>query len=80
MFNQEAAMAKLVDNKIADHLVHGYDALLEKLNEWSEKSDEKSGPLLIHGLEDAAEVLTEMGKWTKEEIDLVSQYVVPFIG
>ncbi|MBF0264392.1 MAG: zinc ribbon-containing protein [Gammaproteobacteria bacterium] len=68
-------MSNQNENKVTDHLTHGYDQLLEKLNEWSEKSDESTGPLLMQGLEDAAKLLSEMGQWTKEEIDLLSLYV-----
>ena len=68
-------MSNQTENKVIDHLTHGYDLLLEKLNEWSEKSDENAGPLLMKGLEDAAQLLSDMGQWTKEEVDLLTLYV-----
>lgn len=68
-------MSNLLDNPVTDKLVHGYDTMMEKLYEWAEKSDDKAGPLLIHGLEDAAVFLNDLGEWTKEEIDLVSHFV-----
>ncbi|MFK5894188.1 MAG: zinc ribbon-containing protein [Pseudomonadota bacterium] len=58
-----------------DKLVHGYDTLMEQLSAWTEKTDEKAGPLLVNGLHDAVEFLHDLGQWSKEEVDLLSRYV-----
>ncbi len=58
-----------------DKLVKGYNTMLDKLSEWSEKADEKAGPMFINGVKDTEEFLTELQEWSKEEVDLISRYV-----
>jgi hypothetical protein len=58
-----------------DKLVHGYNTMMDKLSEWTEKADEKAGPMIINGVKEAEEFLTELQKWTKEEVNLISRYV-----
>ena len=59
----------------ADKLVKGYNTMLDKLSEWTEKADETAGPMIINGVKDAEEFLAELQEWSKEEIDLISRYV-----
>jgi predicted Zn-ribbon and HTH transcriptional regulator len=58
-----------------DKLVDGYDTLMEQLSAWVEKTDENAGPLLVNGLHDAEQFMHDLGKWSSEEIDLLSRYV-----
>jgi len=58
-----------------DHIVKGYDTMMEKLYEWSEKTEEKTGPLLIQGIQQAEQFMQELGEWTEEEVSLLSSYV-----
>lgn len=60
---------------VTDKLVHGYNTMLDKLSEWTEKADETAGPMIINGVKDAEEFLSELQEWSKEEIDLISRYV-----
>jgi len=77
MINQKEKPTLLQAEKTSpiDKLVSGYDTMMEKLFEWSEKTDEKAGPVLIHGMEETEQFLHDVGKWSKEEIDLLSRYV-----
>ena len=59
----------------ADKLVHGYNTMIDKLSEWTEKADEAAGPMVINGVKEAEEFLAELKTWSKEEIDLISRYV-----
>ncbi len=58
-----------------DKLVDGYNTMLDKLSEWTEKADEAAGPMVINGVKEAEEFLAELKTWSKEEIDLISRYV-----
>lgn len=58
-----------------DKLVNGYNTMMDKLSEWTEKADETAGPMIINGVKEAEEFLTELHQWSKEEIDLISRYV-----
>lgn len=58
-----------------DKLVHGYNTMIDKLSEWSEKADETAGPMIVNGIKDAEDFLVELKQWTKEEVDLISRYV-----
>ncbi len=58
-----------------DMLVHGYETMMDKLSEWTEKADETAGPLLINGLKESEEFLHDLKQWSKEEIDLISQFL-----
>lgn len=58
-----------------DKLVHGYETMLDKLAEWAEKADETAGPVLINGLKDAENFLHDFKLWSKDEVDLISQYL-----
>lgn len=60
---------------VTDKLVDGYNTMLDKLSEWTEKADEKAGPMIINGVKDTEEFLTELQQWSKEEVDLISRYV-----
>lgn len=62
-------------DQATDKLVHGYDVMMDKLSEWTEKADENAGPMIINGVKEAEEFLTELKQWSKEEIDLISRYV-----
>lgn len=59
----------------ADKLVQGYNTMMDKLSEWTEKADENAGPMIINGVKEAEEFLTDLKEWTAEEIDLISRYV-----
>ena len=59
----------------ADKLVQGYNTMMDKLSEWTEKADESAGPMIINGIKEAEEFLTELKQWSVEEIDLISLYV-----
>ena len=58
-----------------DKLVHGYNTMMDKLSEWTEKTDETAGPMIINGVKEAEEFLDGLQKWSKEEINLISRYV-----
>jgi hypothetical protein len=58
-----------------DKLVYGYDTFMDQLAVWTEKADENAGPLLVNGIHDAEQFLHDLGKWTKEEVDLLSRYI-----
>ena len=58
-----------------DKLVKGYNIMLDKLSDWTEKADEKAGPMIINGVKDTEEFLAELQEWSKEEIVLISRYV-----
>ena len=58
-----------------DKLVHGYEAMMDKLSAWSEKADETAGPILINGIKEAEDFLHDLKLWSKEEVDLISQYL-----
>jgi len=58
-----------------DKLVHGYNTMMDKLSEWTEKADENAGPMFINGIKEAEEFLTELKQWSQEEVDLISRYV-----
>lgn len=62
-------------DEATDKLVNGYNTMLDKLSEWTEKADEKAGPMVINGVKEAEEFMVELKHWSKEEIDLVSRYV-----
>lgn len=72
--NQESDKKNTVEDA-TDKLVNGYNTILDKLSEWTEKADETAGPMIINGLKDAEQFLSELQEWSKEEIDLVSRYV-----
>ena len=59
----------------ADKLVQGYNTMMDKLSEWTEKADENAGPMIINGVKEAEEFLTELKQWSADEIDLISRYV-----
>ncbi|MCK5697468.1 MAG: zinc ribbon-containing protein [Gammaproteobacteria bacterium] len=58
-----------------DQLVDGYNTLVDKLSEWTEKADENAGPMMINGLKESEEFLMGLQRWSQEEIDLISRYV-----
>ncbi len=58
-----------------DKLVHGYNAMIDKLSEWTEKADESAGPMIINGVKEAEEFLNGLHQWSREEISLISRYV-----
>ncbi len=58
-----------------DKLVEGYNTMMDKLSEWTEKADENAGPMIINGVKEAEEFLTELKQWSVEEVDLISRYV-----
>jgi len=58
-----------------DKLINGYNTMLDKLSEWTEKADETAGPMIINGVKETEEFLAEFQEWSKEEIDLISRYV-----
>ncbi len=58
-----------------DKLVNGYNTMLDKLSEWTEKADETTGPMIINGVKEAEEFFAQLQDWSKEEIDLISRYV-----
>ena len=58
-----------------DKLVHGYNAMIDKLSEWTEKADESAGPMIINGVKEAEEFLNGLHQWSREEIRLISRYV-----
>lgn len=58
-----------------DKLVHGYNTMIDKLSEWTEKADELAGPMIINGVKEAEEFLVELKQWSQEEIGLISRYV-----
>jgi len=62
-------------DEVTDTLVHGYNTMIDKLSEWTEKADETAGPMIINGVKEAEEFLTELQQWSKEEISLISRYV-----
>ncbi len=72
--SQEPSSKKTLDDA-ADKLVKGYNTMLDKLSEWTEKADETAGPMIINGVKEAEEFLSEFKLWSKEEIDLISRYV-----
>ncbi|MFK5985572.1 MAG: zinc ribbon-containing protein [Pseudomonadota bacterium] len=63
------------DESNMDKLVHGYDTMMEQLSAWVEKTDETAGPLLTNGIQDAEKFMHDLGKWSKDEIDLLSRYI-----
>ncbi|WP_198264160.1 zinc ribbon-containing protein [sulfur-oxidizing endosymbiont of Gigantopelta aegis] len=60
---------------VTDKLVDGYNTMLDKLAEWSDKADAEAGPMIVNGIKDTEEFLVDLKRWTKEEIDLISRYV-----
>jgi len=62
-------------DEATDKLVQGYNTMMDKLSEWTEKADETAGPMIINGVKEAEEFLGDLQKWSKEEIDLISRYV-----
>jgi len=66
---------KINIEQAADKLVQGYNTMMDKLSEWTEKADETTGPMIINGVKEAEEFLTELKQWSVEEIDLISLYV-----
>ena len=72
--NQEPDHKSSLDDA-TDKLVHGYNTMMDKLSEWTEKADETAGPMIINGVKEAEEFLTDLQKWSKEEVDLISRYV-----
>jgi rubrerythrin len=58
-----------------DKLVNGYNTMMDKLSEWTEKADATAGPMIINGVKDAEHFLSNLKTWTDEEIDLISRYV-----
>ncbi|MCU7835937.1 MAG: zinc ribbon-containing protein [gamma proteobacterium symbiont of Taylorina sp.] len=62
-------------DEVTDKLVHGYNTMIDKLSDWTEKADETAGPMIINGVKEAEEFLAELQQWSKEEIGLISRYV-----
>jgi len=58
-----------------DKLVDGYNTMLDKLSEWTEKADEAAGPMITNGVKESEEFLVGLKHWSKEEINLISRYV-----
>ncbi len=61
--------------RVSDKLVNGYNIMVDKLSEWTEKADETAGPMIINGVKEAEEFMAQLENWSKEEIDLISRYV-----
>jgi len=72
--SQETKQKKSLED-VTDKLVNGYNTMLDKLSEWTEKADETAGPMIINGVKETEEFLAELQEWSKEEIDLISRYV-----
>ena len=58
-----------------DKLVDGYNTMVDKLSEWTEKADETAGPMITNGLKESEEFLAGLKQWSQEEIDMISRYV-----
>jgi predicted Zn-ribbon and HTH transcriptional regulator len=72
---QSETMQEKTEESGIDKLVNGYDTLMDQLVVWTEKADKNAGPLLINGMHDAEKFLHDLGKWTEEEVDLLSRYI-----
>jgi len=73
--SKNTSQGNKADESGIDKLVDGYDTFMEQLSAWVEKADENAGPLLVNGLRDAEKFMHDLGKWSSEEIDLLSRYV-----
>lgn len=62
-------------DEATDKLVDGYNIMLDKLSEWTEKADEAAGPMIVNGLKESEEFLDGLKHWSKEEVALISRYV-----